>query len=259
MIEKPPLYTDIQWGALTPTQQATAASWWASLDAKTQQSYLANVRPATAEEQVALANAQRGNPRTMATIPAAASPPSFRSGGGTGFAEQSMPTAGGPASRVWDSLKGKFADTSFSDWLKAGGTLIGAGLNAYESAKARQQSQKQFEQTAAERAAEFARTQGDQEAQLAVRAESALNKAPTLDKAQALILARMGAAPQSFHPRDYTQGTSALYTPASGGYAPTVDATASAARNYQPGQGGVDTTALEALKKKFMLSSGLTG
>lgn len=261
MIEKPPLYTDAQWGGLTPTQQATAASWWASLDAKTQQSYLANVRPATAAEQAAVAGAAHGNPRTAATIPAPLSTPSFTSSGGGAFASQSMPGSGvqNGGTSAWDWLKGKFADTSMSDWLKTGGTILGAGLSAYEAAKQRAADKAQFQQTAAERAAEFARSQGDQEAQMAVRAESALNRAPLLDKSQALLLARMGAAPQSFHPRDYTRGTTAFYTPATGGYAPTVDATAAAARGYVPGQGGVDTTALAALKKKFMTSSGLTG
>lgn len=142
------------------------------------------------------------------------------------------------------------------DWLKAGGSAIGAGLSAYDAAQQRAQQKQQFEQTLAQRQAEFNRTQADTEGQQAVAAETRLNKAPLADRAQAVLLQHM--APQAFRPRDITSGgTAALTTPATG----TPDATGygMAEQNYTPGQGGVNTDVLELLKKKLTQSAGLGG
>lgn len=159
------------------------------------------------------------------------------------------------------------------DILSALGAGVGGYMDAQTAAKAIAEQKRQFDLGLGQRQAEaatsgsqfdrnfledqarFGRTQGNTEAQLAVQAETALNKAPTADKAQALLLARMGVAPERFQPRDITRGVDQFRQGPSGGVGNVQAASAKAAAGYRPGQGGVDTAALKLLKQRMLASS----
>lgn len=177
-------------------------------------------------------------------------------------------------------LERQLGSIDAGDWLSAGGAAIGGYMDAKQSAAALAQreaefqrqleqrkaemgmSGEQFEKTLGQRQAEeatrsgeFDRTTGNSEAQLNVQAQTALNKAPMADKAQALLLSRMGAAPTAFKPRDWTAKLSNIEGEATGGPADSLAAGQRAAAAYTPGAGGVDTSALKLLQQR-MLASG---
>lgn len=131
-----------------------------------------------------------------------------------------------------------------ADWLKTIAGGVGAGLN-YKSDQAAQEEAKN----------RFARTQGQSELQTAANAQNLINRAPMADNAQALLMARMGSAPTTFAPRDFTKGpisAQGMAAPATGGPQDALAAARTAAGAYQPGQGGVDTSVLELLKKRML-------
>lgn len=183
--------------------------------------------------------------------------------------------SGGGGGGFWDAA-GNFIKNNAGDVLKTGAAVAGGVLSAQQQAaqlaeqkrqyddnlKQRQAEQatsgEQFGQTLAQRQAEqaastgqFNRTTGDSEAQAAVRAETQLNKAPIADKAQALILARMGVAPGVFQPRDYTKGQASLVSPKAAPGAAVASAMQKAAAGYVSGQGGVKTDTLQMLLNKM--------
>lgn len=188
-----------------------------------------------------------------------------------GVDENGMPTAdpnwggvagaaGAAGGSIIDKVKGLIAGggaggaggggLQLADILKALGGGVDAGLN-YKNQQAQLDEKKN----------EYARTTGNQEAQTAVSAQNLLNRAPMADNAQALLRARMAIAPTTFAPRDYTRtGASAatMQAPAQGGAQDQLAAARAAAANYTPGSGGVDTSALELLKKKMYAQSGMT-
>ena len=131
-----------------------------------------------------------------------------------------------------------------ADCLKVISGGVGAGLN-YKNDKAAQE----------EATNRFARTQGQSELQTAANAQNLINRAPMADNAQALLMARMGSAPTTFAPRDFTKGpisAQSMAAPATGGPQDALAAARTAAGAYQPGQGGVDTSVLELLKKRML-------
>ncbi len=166
---------------------------------------------------------------------------------------------------LWDA--GKAAWGFIKDNAGSIANAAGSALQAYESeqqTKEKLAEQKaEFEANLAQRqkeaetqAGQFGRTTGDTEAQNAVRAQTSLNTAPLADKAQALILARMGVSPGAFKPRDYTGGSAGFRSmPAPG--AAVATAMQKSAAGYKPGDGGVDTSVTKALLQKLIGSSGL--
>lgn len=192
-------------------------------------------------------------------------------GGGTAAASGAAKAAGAGGGAM-DWLKGKLGGVTGGDWLNALGTGVGGYLDYKGAGQDREQSIAQFAEAMKQRQAEaataagqfdrnlantqgqFDRTQDATEGQLAVRAETAINKAPLADKSQALLMARMGASPTAFQPRDFTSSLSNINRPASGGPADSIAASRTAAAGYQPGQGGVKTDALKLIRDR-MLSS----
>ena len=132
---------------------------------------------------------------------------------------------------------------SAKDWLAAISGAVGGGLDYKQGQAANEENVNRF-----------ARTQGQDELKTAANAQNLLNRAPMADNAQALLMARMGGAPTTFAPRDYTRAPMTAQTmaaPATGGPQDALASARTAAANYQPGQGGVDTSALEILKKRM--------
>ena len=141
-------------------------------------------------------------------------------------------------------IGGNTGGLTAADWLKTIAGGVGAGLN-YKSDQAAQEEAKN----------RFARTQGQSELQTAANAQNLINRAPMADNAQALLMARMGSAPTTFAPRDFTKGpisAQSMAAPATGGPQDALAAARTAAGAYQPGQGGVDTSVLELLKKRML-------
>lgn len=182
---------------------------------------------------------------------------------------------------VWDAAKGffTFVKDNVGDILQTGAGLVEGYMSSQdrqkqleelarqysESLKQRQSeaatSSEQFGKTLAEQQAnrqqsgtQFERTTGDTEAQAAVRAQTQLNAAPMADKAQALLLARMGVAPGQFQGRDYTKGTDDLTRTVVAPSANVTSAMQSAANGYQSGDGGVDTSTMRMLLDKMKAS-----
>lgn len=178
------------------------------------------------------------------------------------------------AKGAWDFIKGNAGDII---------STVGSGIEAYMSSedrakqleelrrqydlglKQRQDEQttsaEQYEKDLQERIAgrtqgqgQFERTTGNTEAQAAVRAQTQLNAAPMADKAQALLLSRMGVAPGQFQGRDYTKGTSDLTRSAVAPSSGVTSAMQSAAAGYRPGDGGVDTSTMRMLLDKMRAS-----
>jgi hypothetical protein len=180
---------------------------------------------------------------------------SYASGG------DSLPASGGSGGGIdWGKILsnvGSFVGDHAGDILKTGGAIAEGYMSSADRAKALAEQQAEFQQNLNERKAEYGRTTGDAEAQQAVQDQAALNKAPIADKAQALILARMGHPSTTFQPRDYTKGLSQLNGQATGGPQDAMAAARSAAASYTPGSGGVDTSALEATLAKLRGSSGI--
>ncbi len=169
-----------------------------------------------------------------------------------------------PATGGWLDSVGNLIKDNLGNIISAGGAVLEGQQAAAQHAASLAEQKREFEANLAQRQAEskqsadqFGRTTGDTEAQAAVRAETQLNKAPVADKAQALLLARMGVAPGQFKPRDYTQGTSRLGQPQAAPGANVATSMQNAAANYKPGQGGVDTSTLKMLLAKMTGSSGL--
>lgn len=185
---------------------------------------------------------------------------------------------------VWDAAKGvwNFLKGNAGDILGTAGTVAGEVMSSADRAKALAEQKAEYEANLKQRQAEaaqshgeyqstlekqkadsaqsaeqYGRTTGDTEAQAAVRAKTQLNKAPIADKAQALVLARMGVAPGAFQPRDYTQGTANLSKSFTAPGADVATAMQHASQGYKPGQGGVDTSVIKALLAKLTGSSGL--
>ncbi len=177
---------------------------------------------------------------------------------------------------------GKFLHDNAGSILQAGGAALGAlesekqtqeklaeqkaefGVTSAQQAARDAAQQAQFGTTSGQQAArdaeakaQFGRTTGDTEAQAAVRAQTQLNQSPIADKAQALILARMGVSPGVFQPRDITRGVSDLSRPSVAPGANVAATLQKAAAGYKPGQGGVDTSVLRSLIAKLTGSSGL--
>lgn len=134
---------------------------------------------------------------------------------------------------------------SASDWLKA----IGGGVEGAMNYKNQQGLLDQ-------RKREFERTQGMAEGQQAVKAQQLLNAAPAADQASYLLRARMGAAPQTFAPRDYTRTGPANMGVATGGPATQIAAGQQAAASYRPGMGGYNTDILDLFRKKMAAGLG---
>ncbi len=168
---------------------------------------------------------------------------------------------------AWDAAKGvwNFIKGNAGDILGAAGSAIEGYMSSADRAKALAEQKAEFEAQlkqrqaeAAQSAGQYGRTTGDSEAQAAVRAQTQLNTAPIADKAQALILARMGVSPGAFKPRDYTQSLSGLAKPNTAPGAAVATTMQNAASSYKPGQGGVNTDVLKALIAKLTGSSGIT-
>jgi len=163
-------------------------------------------------------------------------PSSMPNGGGGNFLSKLIPSLGGGDENGGGGMSAK-------DWLAAISGGVGAGLDYKTAQSALEEAKNQF-----------ARRQGQSELSTAVGAQDRLNRAPMADNAQALLKARMGSAPTTFAPRDYTRGPMTAQTmaaPATGGPQDALASARTAAANYQPGQGGVDTSALEILKKRM--------
>lgn len=181
------------------------------------------------------------------------------------YGQYSPPTFGGSSGSggFWDAA-GNFIKNNAGDILSTAGNIAEGVMSSQDRAKQLAEQKREYDANLAQRQAEaaqaggqFGRTTGDTEAQAAVRAQTQLNTAPIADKAQALILARMGVSPGAFQPRDYTQGQASLTTPHAAPGANVATTMQNAAANYQPGQGGVDTSVLKALIAKMTGSSGL--
>ncbi len=167
---------------------------------------------------------------------------------------------------AWDVAKGlwSFVKDNAGSLIGAAGNAVGAYESEKQTAAKLAEQKAEFEANLKQRQAEearaasqFGRTTGNEEAQAAVRAQTQLNKAPIADKAQALILARMGVSPGQFKPRDYTQGQASLTTPNAAPGANVASTMQHAASAYTPGSGGVNTDYLKALIAKMSGSSGL--
>ena len=158
---------------------------------------------------------------------------------GTGAA-----TAGGLGG-IAGGLGKALGGLSASDWLKA----IGGGVEGAMNYKNQQGLLDQ-------RKREFERTQGMAEGQQAVKAQQLLNAAPAADQAAYLLRARMGAAPQTFAPRDYTRTGPANMGVATGGPATQIAAGQQAAASYRPGMGGYNTDILDLFRKKMAAGLG---
>lgn len=151
--------------------------------------------------------------------------------------------AGAAKSLLGGGEGGSMSGLSAKDWLGAISGAVGAGLDY-----------KQGQSNAEEDKNRYARDTATSELKTAANAQNLLNRAPMADNAQALLLARMGGAPTTFAPRDYTRAPMTAQTmaaPATGGPQDALASARTAAANYQPGQGGVDTSALEILKKRM--------
>ena len=70
--------------------------------------------------------------------------------------------------------------------------------------------------------------------------QNMLNRAPMMDRAQALLMARLGAAPVAFNPRDVSRGTAELNRKADDPFGGVMRTMSDAATKYRPGDGGMD-------------------
>lgn len=139
------------------------------------------------------------------------------------------------------------------NWTKDNKGAIGDAAKAALEYKAKQEE-------IAQRAAEFERTQGQSESKDAVGAQNLLNRAPMADQAQYLLRARMGAAPTTFAPRDFTRGPmtpATMAAPATGGPQDRMAAGSTTAAGYKPGMGGVDTSVIQMLRDRMIDKSSL--
>lgn len=179
----------------------------------------------------------------------------------------------------WDVAKGiwEFVKGNAGDILQTGSGLIEGYMSSQDRAKqlaelARQydqnfkQRQSEYDRDLADRGAartqsqgQFDRTTGNTEAQLAVRAQTQLNAAPMADKAQSLLLSRMGVAPGAFKPRDYTQGTDELQRTSVAPGANVANAMQGAGASYREGDGGVDTSTTKWLLDRMRHSADSRG
>lgn len=92
-----------------------------------------------------------------------------------------------------------------------------------------------------------------------VGVEDRINAAPMRERANAMLMQRIGAPPPAFRPRDYTQGFGdiAAGRGPSGGAAPAIDAASAAAAAWKPtGTGYGDTSVQRALLQRL---GGLAG
>lgn len=171
---------------------------------------------------------------------------------------------GGVGQWVWNFAKGvwEFVKNNPGDVIGAATGLIEGYMSSEDRQKQLDEIKRQYDLSLKQRQAEqatgveqFDRTTGNSEAQQAVQAQTQLNRAPLADKAQALLLARMGVAPGQFQGRDYTKGTADLLrTPMTPG-ANVASTMQTAAQNYRPGQGGVDTSTLSWLLNRMRTSA----
>lgn len=161
---------------------------------------------------------------------------------------------------VWDFAKGAwdFIKGNAGDILQTGAGLIEGYMSSADRAKQLEELKRQFDANLTQRQAEaatasgqFDRTTGNTEAQLAVQAQAGLNRAPVADKAQALLLSRMGVAPSTFQPRDYTKGTGDLLRNTPPPSAHVTQTMQQAANNYRPGDGGVNTSTTQWLLNRM--------
>lgn len=97
----------------------------------------------------------------------------------------------------------------------------------------------------------FNRTQGNAEQTQALAIQNQLNRAPIADKAQAMLLARLGATPTAFAPRDMTRGTGELSRRAADPMGDVMSAMSKAAAGYKSGDGGMDFSLHRALISKL--------
>lgn len=175
---------------------------------------------------------------------------------------------------IWDAAKGvwNFLKSNAGDVLQTAGGVVEGMMSSADRAKQLEELKRQYDASLKQRQSEydrdlaeqiagreqsggqFDRTTGDTEAQAAVRAQTQLNAAPVADKAQALLLARMGVSPGQFQPRDYTKGTADLSRVSMAPGANVTSAMRTAAQGYRPGQGGVDTSAIRMLLAKMKAS-----
>lgn len=158
----------------------------------------------------------------------------------------------------WSKAAGWLQDNPWA--LQLGGDILSAGLDQYNAGRDQKESSERFRQSLAQRQREFDRTQRLRDAQAAVGAETRLSRAPLADRAQAMILARLGATPGTFRPRDVTRGgTAAFNAESTSPYANTIAALERAGRTYTPGAGGVRTAALERLLRQMMTPDDAVG
>lgn len=172
-------------------------------------------------------------------------------GGGAGSASS------GVGSNILKSLGlgGSGGNNDSGSGLNLGSILSGLGgaANAYTNYTQSQQSAADREAQLAAQQAEFNRTQGATEGMDAASLQKSVNNAPLRDKAQYMMMARLGAPPSALAPRDITHGaTSVLNGSATGGIAPTMNAMSNAAQSYTPGAGGVNTNVDQTLINRFM-------
>lgn len=184
-------------------------------------------------------------------------------GGATGTGAAAAEGASAMGATDW--LKRQLSNIDAGDVLTAGAAGVGTYYDAKQAAADREERARQFDELLHQRQSEstaeldrFNRTQGNTEAQIGVQAQTALNKAPMADKATALLMSRMGAAPSTFAPRDWTQNVNNVRGSATGGPAADMATARTAAASYQPGQGGVDTSALQMLRDKMLGSAGMS-
>lgn len=188
-----------------------------------------------------------------------------------------MPTSGGGGWK-YNVAKGawEFIKDNAGDILQTGAGVLEGYMSSADRAKQLEEMKRQYDESLKQRQAEaatshgeygstlaeqqaaraqsggqFERTTGDTEAQAAVRAQTQINAAPMADKAQALLLKRMGVTPGAFQPRDYTQGDSALRTPFTAPGQNVATQMQQNAQNYKAGDGGVDTSTVRMLLEKM--------
>lgn len=153
----------------------------------------------------------------------------------------------------------------WGDILKGAGAGIEAYTQQQDTAAQLAERKREFDQSQAQQQAQYARSISNAESQQAAQLQSLVNRAPMADKAQSLLMSRMSAAPTAFKPRDYTQGLSNIQPgqTASGGPADQMASAQTAAANYTPGSGGVNTDTynllLNRLKGNALAKSGMAG
>ena len=134
---------------------------------------------------------------------------------------------------------------TWGDILRTGGS-VAQGIAQHASGEAdRRQRENQFNQTL-----------GMQAGDRAVGLDERIQSAPLRDRAMYMAMNR--AMPTPFQPRDFTRsGMGIMNAQAQGGPAQQMQANAQSAANYRPGAGGINTSTLEALRRRMLQQAGV--